>query len=285
MAGLKTLAPLAPLAYVDIYYGEYLTSAERTAYVTFDVVDKADVKERLAFRPKPRGPSASDPAGLLAAWKAYNDLGHALSSRGLIDSENLSCAGFYCPWGASSPELAAFDKKLAESVEGNEKKLLAIVQNDSDEQKRADALCILSYLKDGSRVAGLMLDSLADPSPVVRACALEVLSDIALFHKKVFLDVSRILPALDFPTVSDRSKALSVLVALVGNPSYRPYVTSRAALRLMELLRLDQPSNHDLAFTLLSMLSDQSYDQHDYVSWQRWADAQAAKKMVAPPRR
>lgn len=272
---------LGKLAVASLYYGEYATSAEHTCYLTFDVVDEADAKARMAFRPAPTG-RVKDPQGLLAAWRQYSDLGESLLAQGLITSDHPSCPAYYCLWGSATPELAALEKLFIEGAEPNKKLLLEVLDRDAEAQNRAAAVFVLSYLSDAKEVADIMQMALDDPGAEVRGAGLQVLSDVALFHKTVFLEPQKIIPMLDDPATSVRSRALGVLVALAGNPTYRPYVESRAAPYLLPLLKMEQPSVHDLAFTLLSMLSKETYGRRDYKAWESWISSQAAAGIAAP---
>ena len=276
------LKKAAGLPFVSITVADYQTSAERTWFVTVDAVDAADAKARLPFRAAPTGTTA-DPDGLLASWQRYSDLGDGLSQKGLLDaSEHPSCPGFFCLWGPRTPELKTLEQTLVAGAASQKAALTKVLKEDADAKKRAAALFVLSYLPDGKAVVDLCDDALLDPSEDVRSAALQVLSEIALYHKPVFLDVNKLIPALDYPTVSDRAKALSVLVGLADNPSYKPQVLARATPYLLGLLRLRQPANHDLAFTLLSMLSGQTYDQRDYDSWRKWVETQAKGAAEVP---
>src|SRR5579872_677755 len=68
------LRKMAPLAYADVFYADYVTSAEEASYITVDVVDRKDAKARMPFSPPPIG-RPSDPHGLLQAWRSYAALG------------------------------------------------------------------------------------------------------------------------------------------------------------------------------------------------------------------
>ena len=127
-----------------------------------------------------------------------------------------------------------------------------------------------------------MAEALEDPSEVVRGSALQVLSDITLHHSSVPVDVDRIISALDYPATSDRSKALGVLVGLkVNSPDDRAYLAARASPHMLDLLRMSQPCVHDMAFTLLRILSQETFGQRDYAAWGRWISAQ---KSPPPPK-
>lgn len=273
---------LGKFAFVSLSYNEYVTSADHTAYVTFDVVDQKDAEARMPFRAAPAG-SVEDPAGLIAAWHEYAALGQALSSQGLLSTDRPDCPGFFCLYGSATPELAALEKRFAAEAVLRKPALQNVLAQDASGLNRAAALYVLSYLPEGKDVAALCLDSLKDPSPEVRSAALQILADVALYRKDLFFDVRELIAALDFPTVSDRAKALSALVGLADNPSFRPYVISRATPHLLRLLRLEQPSNHDLAFTLLGVLSKESFDRRDYDSWERWVATVSSSAAPSPP--
>jgi len=236
----------------------------------------------MPFHQAPKG-RAIDPDGLLAAWQQYADAGDALARQGAVDgSVHPSCPGFFCLWGSPTPELAALEKKIAAGAPSDRKLLERVLEREADPRKRAAALYVLAYLPEGKEVVDLCFASLSDPAEEVRAAALQILSDVALYHKGVLIDLSKILPVLDYPTISDRSKALSVLVGLGDNPSYKPLLLTRGTPYLLGLLRLRQPSNHDLAFTLLSTLSQKSVGQRDYDGWTAWVKSQNSAAAEVP---
>lgn len=256
--------------YVDMVYDHYATSAEHSAYITFDVVDAKDAKTRMPFGPAPKA-EVSDPGGLLEAWQRYSAMGLALRARGELSFERPTCPAFYCLWGSATPELAALEKGFVDGVPKQQAALLDVLARDARPSRRAAAAQLLSYLQDGRLLSETMTGCLSDPSPEVRAAALQVLSDVASYHKNVFIDVQKVIAALDYPTVSDRSKALGVLVGLVDNPDYRTYLTSRAVPRLLALIRMNNPSAHDLSFTLLGIISGQAHGGREYEAWDKWA--------------
>lgn len=278
----ESIKQLGPVAEAKLSFNQYATSGERTAYLTIDVVDEADLKTRRPFAPAPTG-SALDPEGLLAVWQRYSDLGEQLTKEGRLSTgEHPACPAFFCLWGSVTPELGELEKKLIHGAPANKKPLLDVLAKDADPRKRAAALYVLTYITDGKTVVDAAQDQLRDPSEEVRAAALQVLAEIALYHKAYFLDVSKIIPLLDYPTVSDRQKALAVLVGLADNPSYKPYVTARGTPYLLGLLQLKQPANQDLAYTLLATISQESFDRRDVESWRKWVETHAAKDVPLP---
>jgi hypothetical protein len=279
----KAVSGMGDFVFVELFFGRYFTSAERAAYITFDVVERKDAAARMPFRPNPAG-KAPDPGGLLADWQAYAALGSTLRAANTIPFDRPACPSYYCLWGSQTPELSAYEQRFVKGVAGQKKALLEVLAGDADPRRRAAAVYLLAYVPEGKSVADLMLKTLGDPAPGVRAAALQVLSDITVYHKDVFIDVIKLIPALDFPTVSDRSKALAVFVGLADRPDYRHALTNRAAPRILELLKQQQSSVHDLAYTVLGMLAKESFGRRDYKAWKDWLASQSGAAATAPVR-
>ncbi len=264
---------LADLAYVNMHYSQYFTSSKRTAYVTFDVVDRADAGTRLPFRPKPTK-SLKDPEGLIADWGRYVAFWDAASRTQSTISERYSCPAYYCRWGDPTPEIEKLDRHFKQFAKPNRKALDRILREEADPAKREAAVYLFSYIKDPKKASAVMAYALEDPAERVRTAALEVLSDISIYHSEVPLGIEKLVGVLDYPSTSDRSNAMAVLVGKNEDPDYRPYILKRGAASLVDILKLKQPSNHDLAYTLLGLLSRESYDRRDYDSWERWLSKQ-----------
>ncbi|MBI4678756.1 MAG: hypothetical protein HY748_14345 [Elusimicrobia bacterium] len=257
------------LAFAEIHYGDYWTSTGRVAYVTFDLVDRADAAGRMPFKAAPMG-SPLDPENLLAAWKEYSDLGMSLKLSAQLGLERPSCPAFYCTYGSATPELEAFEKKFVLHVPGVKKLLLEVLDGDAVPARRSAAMYLLSYLPGGAEVVGIALKTLEDPDAGVRGAALQVLSDIAVYRKDVPIDIAKISPALDYPTTSDRSKALGVLIGLADNPGNEGALRKNPPRRVLDLLKLKQPVCHDSAYTFLVMLTKETHDRMDFASWEKW---------------
>lgn len=261
---------LAALSFVSLHYSETFGAAGRESYITYDVVDAEDAGRRMPFYAPPVG-KTPDPAGLLAAWQEYTRHGEALTRRGEMPvGERRECSSAYCPFTAATPEMTALEKRFMQDVRAKQQEIRAAAAEEADPAKRAAALFLTGYL--GAPAASEMaLAALKDPDSGVRAAALRILSDVALYHKNVAFDPGPLADALDYPAVSDRAGALAACVALSDNPERRQFLLSRVVTALPRLLKVNQPSNRDLAFTLLSVLSQKSYARDDYAAWEAWA--------------
>jgi hypothetical protein len=159
----------------------------------------------------------------------------------------------------------------------HQERLRKVLAGDGDAAKRTAAVYLLTYLTEGKQVSQAMQQALVDPEPSVRAAALEVYADMALHHKEVTLPIEWLQAALDFPTVQDRQKALAVFLVLAGNPSYRQYLVDNVGDTLLKLLRLKTPSNHNFAYSALTVLTGEKHDSRDYAVWQGWLDKARSK--------
>jgi hypothetical protein len=77
------------------------------------------------------------------------------------------------------------------------------------------------------------------------------------------------LEALDFPETTDRNKALAMIDGLADHPEHRAAILAHGPV-LIALLRLEQPNNHDYAFSILKKISGQTFGERDYVAWEKW---------------
>lgn len=271
----KEVAAMPGVAFVELTVSEYFTSVDHAMYATFDVVDAAD-SGRLAFAPLAKKPAA-DPDGLVAAWKQYYDTGSALARRGEMPLDRPDCPGFYCLWGGATPALDALQKRFVVGAGTKERELRAVLAGDPDGEHRAGALFVLSYGPRGEKVVESCLNALRDPSAAVRGAGLQILADIVVHRKDLRFDADRVTALLDDPSGAVRGKALGLLVPMVDDKAARAKILA-AAPRLVDLLKLQQPENHDLAFTVLGLVSKKNFDRRDYVSWESWAAKAAAGK-------
>lgn len=241
----------------------------------FDVVENGAKEARSPFRAAPSG-SVPDPAGLLAVWKRYYDMGWDLARRSVISADRVDCPAFYCTWGAATPELGALQDQLIEKVPKNKDLLLQVMREDADPQKRADALVLLAYLKDGIEVARAAELGLSDPDDHVREAAMRVFSDLIVYKPDVNCPVEKIAQVLDYPSVDDRTRALAVMLGLANHPVYRRFLLQSASTQVLKLLRAKNSSNHEMALTALKMLTGDNFDGRDYDAWE--ASVQKARK-------
>ncbi|WP_437980152.1 HEAT repeat domain-containing protein [Sorangium sp. So ce117] len=262
---------LSPIIYYD-------RGGVLKAYVTVDVVERRDMKKRLTFGPQPKG-DFEDPAGLLAAWKDYQDTYFRLMyEKKAIGPERAACPAFHCLGGYEHEKLRPYGERFVNDVPPNEDKLIRIFGADKDPEDRGAAAFLLAHIKDGEKLVSLMLPMLNDPDALVRNNAMRVVAHVAMSHHDVPIPLTPFLKALDGPTTTDRNKAAAVTWGLIDRPEgtklYAQVITE-AGPTLLKLLKLEQPNNHDFAYLILKKVSGKDFPERDYAAWEKWLAAAA----------
>jgi hypothetical protein len=261
---------LSPIIYYD-------RGGVMKAYVTVDVVERRDMKKRLTFGLQPKG-DLEDPAGLLAAWKDYQDTYFRMMHKKEIGPERAACPAFHCLGGYEHEALRPYGERFVNDVPPNEDKLIRILEADKDPEDRGAAAFLLAHIKDGEKLVSLMLPVLNDPDALVRNNAMRVVAHVAMFHHDVPIPLTPFLKALDGPTTTDRNKAAAVTWGLIDRPEgtkLYAQVIEEAGPTLLKLLKLEQPNNHDFAYLILKKVSGKDFPERDYAAWEKWLAAAA----------
>ncbi len=265
---LLGLRALGEFAYLDFSFVNYYDGAPR-AFLTVDVVERADSARRMAFAAPPRD-SVPDPAGLVAAFGKYFEQGMKLLQSGTLPPAEPACAVLHCVPGADHASMRAETERFARAVPKYREQILRVLRTDRDPQKRAGAAFLLGYLTDAQWVANALAPAIADPSSSVRNNALRVLIMLAQRTPRVDIPIAPVLRALQYPTTTDRNKAGYVVAALADRPENRDVIRRTVGNLLLDMLQLEQPNNHDPAFQILRKISGKDYGDRDYAAWRAW---------------
>ena len=242
-------------------------------YVTVDVVEQRDKARRLNFLAPPvkRFP---DPDGLLEKWREYEEAGRSLAEKGQLGTEKAHCPAFHCVWGFQHPKLKTYETVFQYMVPKDKEKLKAILREDERATYRADAAFLLAHISDPNELVQALLPMIRDSDAMVRNNAMRVLSQLAEERKEVAIPIRPFLDALDFPDTTDRNKSLATLDALAGRPENQGILLREAGPKLVRILRLLQPNNHDYAYGILKKISGKDFGERNYDMWLQWLDSQ-----------
>ncbi len=249
----------------------------RQAYATIDVVEQADAQRRMSFLTRPHGQYV-DPDGLLKAWDEYQKIGFQLMQSGEISGMRVECPAFHCIFGHDHPRLAPFKDVFVSRVAKHKDDLVRIFLGDERDEARATSAFLLAYMKDGNELVKVLSKRLYDTNKDVRNNVTRVFSNISQFHRDIAIPVDRIVPMLDFPETTDRNKASAVIFGVVNDKlqleKYRQVIMKDAVPILLQMLRLEQPNNHDFAYMIFRALSGKEYGERDYAAWEEWYRSQ-----------
>jgi hypothetical protein len=257
-------AEISPIDYFD--RGEY-------CYVTVDIVEQRDRDRRLTFLPAQRK-QFPDPDGLLAAWRQYEETALALIGGGEVNPDTGRCPALYCVWGFDHPGLKKYEEIFQTAVPKNKESLKAILREDEKETIRARAVLLLAHISDPQELVQALLPSMKDSSSFVRNSVLQVLSQIAKERRDVAIPVDPFLDGLDLPSTIERSKALATLDQLATQEENKASMIRKGGSRLIQILKLLQPNNHDYAYSILRKISGKDFGERNYKAWEQWLDTQ-----------
>ena len=275
--GIKAeVQSMGEFALVDIAILRYFEEGQDPYYVTFDVVDADDREERMPFRDAPEG-SFSDPDSLFAYWGQYEQTALDLVQRDELKPAVEDCPALHCTFGFEHPALEPYAGLFNARVPENKEELINILHTDRDEGHRAKAAFLLAHTQDAGQVLEHLLRAMDDPNSTVRNNAMRVLIYLTAEPRSVDVPLEPFVEALDFPATTDRNKSLAVLSNLASRSEYKAEIARQAGSRLVALLRLKQPNNHQFAYDILKQVSGEAYGERDYASWERWASEQVGE--------
>ena len=84
------------------------------------------------------------------------------------------------------------------------------------------------------------------------------------------IDVTPFLDALDSPYTTDRNKALYVLFSAATSETSKRLILQKGGDKLLALVQLKQPNNHDWAYQILKKISGKDFGATNVVAWTAW---------------
>jgi len=258
-------------AYVNI--SPIIYPNDPITHITIDVVEKTD-KQRLSyFLPKPTQ-SISDPHHLIRYWQQYEQAGFSIVFKEKKFPDTKNCPAYHCLFGFDHPLLQKYQNTF-ELAEKYKHSLVRILRHDKDENKRAAAAYVLAHIKSKKELAKLLLPSINDSSSLVRNNTMRVIGAIAS-DDEVNIPINNIVKALDFPSTTDRNKALYILSTLANKTENINHIKQHSGSYLIATLKLQQPNNHEFSYAILKKISGKNYSDRDYKAWETWLEANHA---------
>jgi hypothetical protein len=245
-----------------------------TTYTTIDIISSSQMFRMLQspHRKVNNKLTLSKKAqNLLELWSTYNEYNINLINKRMFNSKEKSCPAVHCLWGFNKEELTRFFPKFREFANGSNAELKNIIQHSPDEEQRGAAIFILGHSDDYQSTAKFLFDYTNDQSVLVRNNSMRVIAEIVSTHKIKKIPLHNMLVALNYPLVTDRNKAASILYNVASHDRItHKQIIAEAGDTLIKLLKLRQPNNHDVAYRILKIISRKDYDEHDYQSWAKW---------------
>ncbi len=246
----------------------FFTSYTDKVDFILDVVEKEDASERLNFR-KVNTTTYDDPEGVIEFWEEYEDLSFELFEKGeIID---MSCPVVHCIWSFNHSLLDPYLTRINELSSKHREKLITILNRSSLVNQRAAASFLLAHaFLDPQLLLNILMPSIKDPESVVRNNSMRVIYYLVRANPDLEIDIDEIVHVLDFPSFTDRNKALVVLRSLplqnVESESLKRMVPI-----LIEIVEKKDAHNFRNALLVLQKISGLEYSYNQILEWKSWA--------------
>ena len=217
----------------------------RDIYTTVEVVSKND-KDRLRFIDKPIRPSLQkSKQDLISKMIDFQSTWGELFLTNQLDLKDIECPFYHCLPGSRHPKLKdKFDLFNARAIK--EKNLiLSTIKNDPNPERRKAAIFLMGHFDDPKEIISILNNHITDPDNGVRNAAMRVIGVTMQTAKIHEIDVLPFLSLLDSPYDTDRNKALLILSNAASVKTSKDLIIQHGKDRLISLLRLKQPNNHD----------------------------------------
>lgn len=184
---------------------------------------------------------------------------YALSMRLLfthqLDNDADDCPVYHCIASFQHPQLRPYLPVFQRGVVQDKPWIINTLRNDPDPERRAAAAFLIGHFQDPKEIVSILSGSIDDSASHVRNNVLRVIITTLQKAKIKNIDCSPFIKLLDSPYLTDRNKALNILLVLADDESCKTQIIQQASNSLNKLSYGTQPNNHDAAEMLLKKIS------------------------------
>jgi hypothetical protein len=233
-----------------------------------DYVETKEAKIRLNYRTIETN-RFDDRNGLIAKWQEYEELSYQLFQDGEI--KDYSCPVIHCLWSFNHPKLEPYLEFFNTYAAKNKEALVKILNTSESPEQRASAAFLLAHTKMSNEdLLETLMPSISDTESVVRNNSMRVIYYIARAFPDMEFNIPEIINALDFPSFTDRNKAL-VILRSISLDNLKKEDLKRLSDILIEILEKKDAHNYRNAHTVIQNLSHKDFGEDDIESWKKWA--------------
>ncbi len=243
-------------------------------FTTIEVIDK-EQPERMRFvnsaiKNEHIEKKIVDKPDLIDAMVQYTNTGINLMVNHQIDFSTLACPVYHCTAGFMHPTLKPYLKTFNVGAIKNRAFIIETLNYDQDPERRAAAAFLVAHFHDPHEIVSLLSPHVADKDEGVRNNVMRVIGETIAKAKINNVNMEPFLDALDSPYTSDRNKALLVLLNGANSKASRDIILQKGSNRLIALMRLKQPNNHQTAYLILKKISGKDFGSGNLSAWNTW---------------
>jgi hypothetical protein len=260
--------------YLFVHLEEVFYPDKANHYVTIDIVTKNQPERLHWVHEEDYGPPVKkNPPDLLDTMTEYSELSEYIMQTEPLAAKDIPCPFYHCFMGFEHPQLKPYLSGFKRSATQDKALILDALNTETDPQRRASAVFLVGHFSDPQDIVNALLPHINDIDSRVRNNSLRVIATTLSKAKHITLDATPFLELLNSPYLTDRNKSLFVLHTLSQSEQSRPLFI-RFGARLLALLALKQPNQHDPAYYILQQLSGKHWGEHNLLAWQNWLTSQ-----------
>ena len=248
-------------------YGDWSTvfyPDHEHVYTTIEVVDKKDVLRSDYIK-------AMQKDDLIQSMITYQMLAFKLMVAGELGKDPIQCPFYHCFTGFEHPQLKPYLPIFKAGAMHDKTLVLKTLKSDLDPNRRAVAALLVGHFAEPNEIVRVLLPYINDADLSVRNNAIRVIGETITRGKLMHINVLPFIVLLDSPVVSDRNKSLLVLLSAIDSNDVKQQIQEHGIPRLLKLLALKQPNNHEPAYLILKKVSGKDFGENDLAAWQAWA--------------
>lgn len=253
-------------------------------FTTIEIIDKPH-QERMHFVKVT--PTNSEPEkkvlqklDVIDAMQEYNSIGMKMIINHQL-SQPKSCPVYHCIAGFEHPKLKGYLSKFNQAAVKDKKLIIAALKHDLDPERRSAAAYLVGHFSDPHEILSLLTPCVTDRDDGVRNSVMRVIAMTIAKAKITDIDVKPFLRVLDSPYTTDRNKALMVLMSAADAKEPQKMILQKGGEKLLALMQLKQPNNHDVAYEILKKISGKDFGGSNTSAWKNWlAEYQSKNRFV-----
>ena len=267
MALLKSIMREGGFAYAAVEMITYPNDTNH--YVTIDVVKKNEQRRLRFVSPIFKGEKYPERHDIIEKMQDFTRVQLQLMLRTNIQPGG-ECPVYHCVSTFDNPKLKPYLFLFNKGAIQEKQLILDTLKQDANPQRRAAAAFLVGHFKDPQEIISVLSKYVEDKDEVVRNNVMRVIGATMLKSHINTVDAAPFLELLDSPSVTDRNKSLFVLYSIADSQAGKQFMLREGRQRLLAVLKLKQPNNHDFAYRIIKKLSGQDFGEYNIAAWNAW---------------
>lgn len=258
----------------DFLYVDFNTvfyPGDKNKYTTIEVVNKNQLNRLRFISPIINAKNyQSKKDDLINQMIVFINIELQLLINNELNVKNIVCPVYHCISGFKHPRLKPYLKIFNSGAIKEKKLIIDTLNNDPNPERRASAAFLMGHFNDPKEIISLLSPHVNDSNSSVRNNVMRVIAATMSKAKINQIDVTPFLDLLDSPENTDRNKALYVLLIAAESSASKNIIIQKGGDKLLALLQLKQPNNHEIAYKILKKISGKDFNENNLILWKKW---------------